>query len=70
MIHLDHAGILFMLDFGRGRRPGRRVRLPLCSTARHKQTQRQREAGFHENGVFHWIASRPTARFNWLAAVM
>jgi hypothetical protein len=70
MVHLDHVGILFPLDFGRGRRLGRRVRLPLRSTAAQEKTQRQREAGFHKNGVFHWIASRPTARFNWPAAVM
>ena len=70
MVHLDHIGILFPLDFGCRRRLGRRVRLPLRSTAGQKKTERQREAGLHENAVFHWIASRPTARFNWLAAVM
>jgi hypothetical protein len=75
MVHLDHVGILFPLDFGCRRRLGRRIRLPFRSTAGQKKRQREgqacpAQAGFHQNGVFHWIASRPTARFNWPAAVM
>ena len=78
MVHLDHVGILFALDFGRGRRLGRRIRLPLGPAAGEQETQHEGEGegprGYPlaptVNGVFHWIASRPTARFNWPAAVM